>query len=111
MRIEAVFDHGRIELPAGIAFRHPRFRVAVIVPDDELAGTEKAATPVANSPGPAIADVHPEPDAPGKRPIREAIDEMLGPWKTQLRSGPPLEDGDIDRLRHQALREKHLEYR
>lgn len=36
MRIEAVYDHGRVKLPDHIQLRHQCLRVVVIVPGDEV---------------------------------------------------------------------------
>lgn len=38
MLVEAIYDHGRIELPIPLRLKHDRVRVVVDVPDDEIAG-------------------------------------------------------------------------
>jgi hypothetical protein len=36
MQVEAIYDHGRLELPANLRLKHAVVNVVVIVPDDEI---------------------------------------------------------------------------
>jgi hypothetical protein len=37
MRVEAIYDDGRLELPAGVHLKHSRITLTVVIPDDEIA--------------------------------------------------------------------------
>ncbi|MEF8721775.1 MAG: hypothetical protein V5B30_03970 [Candidatus Accumulibacter delftensis] len=108
MQVEAIYDHGRLELPANFRLKHAVVNVLVIVPDDEVladspSGHDQTAASLARTPDQSPREV----SAPGGA-IRTAIDEILGPWKQQLHAGAALRDEDFDRLRYQALEEKSL---
>lgn len=109
MQVEAIYDHGRLELPANLRLKHDVVNVVVTLPDDEVLadprGEHDRPTPTAAS-GPEYSPG--EPSAAGGG-IRAAIDEILGPWKQQIHGGPPLKDEDFDRLRYQSLGEKYLD--
>lgn len=46
MQVEAVYDHGRIELTRSLRLRHPRVRVIIDIPDDEILGLGPVADPL-----------------------------------------------------------------
>ena len=111
MRLEAIYNDGRLELPAGVLLKHSRIRVTVLIPDEEI-----AAGVVTGETGESPADQRSREEHEGElsspRPsIREAIDTILGPWKQQIENGPPLTAEDCDRLRYEALEEKYLDRR
>lgn len=111
MRLEAIYDDGRLELPAGVLLKHSRIRVTVLIPDEEIAAGvvtgETGELPPAGVSGGGNCGERSSHQAS----IREAIDEILGPWKRQIENGPPLTAEDRDRLRYEALEEKYLDRR
>ena len=108
MRVEAIYDHGRLELPAGVHLKHSRITLTVVIPDYEIA---VGVTGETGEPSPdQRSGEEQRGETSSQRPsIREAIDEILGPWKQQIESGPPLTTEDRDRLRYEALEEKYLD--
>lgn len=107
MRVEAIYDDGRLELPAGVQLKRSRIRITVVIPDDQIVTaetSEKGARPTdqASEGGQRGETSTQQPS------IREAIDGVLGLWKGQIENGPPLMPEDCDRLRYEALEEKHL---
>lgn len=110
MQVEAIYDDGRLELPTGVRLKHSRIRLTVIIPDHEMVAEAKGEVDQ------LAADTAYGPEHPGETPpqrcsVREAIDEILGPWQPQIPSGPSLPDDDYDRLRYKALEEKYLDRR
>lgn len=108
MRVEAIYDDGRLELPAGVHLKHSRITLTVVIPDHEIA---VGVTGETGKPSPdQRSGEEQRVETSSQRPsIREAIDEILGPWKQQIESGPPLTTEDRGRLRYEALEEKYLD--
>lgn len=107
MRVEAIHDDGRLELPAGVHLKRSRIRLTVVIPDDQIAAAETGET------GAMSADQTSEGgqrgDTSTQQPsIREAIDGVLDPWKGQIENGSRLMPEDCNRLRYEALEEKYL---
>lgn len=92
MQVDAIYDNGRLQLPSHIQLKHTRLTLRVEVPDDELADAAAVAMEEGQSTG-----------------IRQAIDDILGPLKDQLKNAPPLTDEALDQLRYDALKEKYLD--
>lgn len=111
MRVEAIYDDGRLELPAGVHLKHSRITLTVVIPDHEIAVgvTGETGETGEPSPGQRSGDEQRGETSSQRPSIREAIDEILGPWKQQIESGPPLTTEDRDRLRYEALEEKYLD--
>ena len=110
MRVEAIYDDGRLELPAGVHLKHSRITLTVVIPDHEI------AVGVTGETGEPLADLGSGEDQRGEtssqRPsIREAIDEILGPWKQQIESGPAVLGGDQGRRPSDELAKAYSEYR
>lgn len=109
MRVESVYDHGRLELPANLRLKHAVVNVVVILPDDEVLSDSPSALDQTAATVATESERLPR-EAPAQvGAIRAAIDEILGPWKQKINSGQPLRDDDFDRLRHLALEEKYLD--
>lgn len=111
MRLEAIYDDGRLELPAGVHLKHSRIGVTVLIPEDEFAGrvvTGETAELSADE----GSEEEPHAAASSQRPsIREAINEILGPWKQQIENGTSLTDEEGNGFRYEVLREKYLDPR
>ncbi len=84
MQVEAIYNQGRLEFAQPLKLKHDYLRLVVTVPDDEIL----------------------QP-----RTMREAIDDILAPWQDKLQHGLPVTPEDMDRMRYEALEEKHLGYR
>lgn len=110
MRVEAIYDHGWLQLPPGIHLKRSRFSLTVTIPDHELAAglTDEPDEPSAGR-APGRGRCRDESSPRGS--IRAAIDEILGPWKEQIQSAYPVPDRDYDALRYEALEEKYLDRR
>ena len=98
MQIEALYDHGLLKLPEHIRLKHQRFKVRLEIPDQEVVASAEDATP----------KTRPEPERAG---VRARIDNILGPYKQQMKpEGHPSRDDDR-RLWREHLEEKHLDRR
>lgn len=84
MQVEAIYNQGRLEFVHPIKLKHDHLRLVVVVPDDEIL----------------------QP-----RSMREAINDILAPWQDKLQAGPVVTLEDMDRMRYEALEEKHLGHR
>ncbi|MBL4774430.1 MAG: hypothetical protein JKY87_00010 [Mariprofundus sp.] len=85
MQINAVYDHGKLELPDNIQLKHQRFQVVVDVPDEELL--------------PSTVSVS------GKKTISEELDGILGQYRQGNKSRTALDD---KAAWHKHLEEKHM---
>jgi hypothetical protein len=108
MIIETICERGVVRLPAELKFQHDTFKVKVEVPDREVSSRAQPHTEQRN-PNDRLSQTRSSLRARSAPSIREEIDEILGPWKHQIQSGPPLAADDYDRLRHEALKEKYLD--
>jgi hypothetical protein len=79
MQIEAIYDQGRIELTQAIHLRHPRVRVLVEVPDEEVVAPSESSEMTAG--GPADQD-----------DLLTEIKQILGPLYRQRPSTSIEED-------------------
>ena len=95
MRIEAIYDNGRLELPANIKLRHSRITLSVVIPDTEIIDDAPPAAAVTSPAG-------------AKAGYSQQIDAILGDFRERLRQAPPLRRDEIEQLRYEALKEKYL---
>lgn len=111
MQVEAIYDHGRLELPANIHLKHSRIKLAIIIPDNEIEVRVKSDSADLDATIDVAAGLKRDHlvETPTVQSIREEIDEILGPWKHRIQSGSALAAEDYDRLRHEALEEKYLD--
>jgi len=110
MRVEAIYDDGRLELPAGVHLKHSRITLTVVIPDHEIAVgvTGETAQPSAEQ----GSREKQRGETFSQRPsIREAIDEILGPWKQQIESGPAVLGGDQGGRPSDELANPYSDYR
>ena len=84
MRVKALYDHGRIELPVEVKLKHERFHVVVSVPDEEVVDSPKAKAERNN--------------------IGAELDEILGKYRQNNAPRTVAEDKSVW---HQHLVEKH----
>ncbi len=98
MEIEAIYDHGRLELPEGIRLRHQRFKVRLEIPNEELAVDQEAG-------GEAAA----RNQARGQGAFLEEMRAILSPVREQLEAGPgqPLNREERRELAYQEWEERH----
>ncbi len=107
MQVEAIYDDGRLVLPAGVHLKHSRIHLTVFIPDHELVAAVRGdCSGEQASVGGQRGDT-----SPSQPSIREAINDILGPWRQQIESGSPLTAEDRDRLRDDALKKKYLDHR
>ena len=79
MHIEAFYDQGRIELTQPLHLRHPRVRVWVEVPDEEVVSLHEVDSEQRQAPTPAAREFTDK--APGD--ILTEIRHILGPFYRQ----------------------------
>jgi hypothetical protein len=108
MQVEAVYNHGRLELPKHLRLKHAVVTVVLILPDDEVLADTPGDPGQPSAPAPRAPDLSMEQVPARGRAVRAAIDEILGPWKQQVQGGPPLPPDGYDLLRYQALEDKYL---
>ncbi|WP_291991145.1 hypothetical protein [Candidatus Accumulibacter sp. ACC007] len=108
MQVEAVYNHGRLELPKHLRLKHAVVNVVLILPDDEVLADPPGDPDQPTATAARAPDRSTKEASAQGRTVRAAIDEILGPWKHQIHGGPPMPDDSFDRLRYQALEDKHL---
>ncbi len=95
MQVEAIYDHGRLDLPKHIRLRRQSFRVRLEIPDHEIASRG-------------------ERDTEGAQPqraqssVRTRIDAILGPYKAQMETSACPTRDDYRAIWHEHLEEKYL---
>ena len=77
MEIEAIYDHGRLELPEDIRLKHQRFRVRLVIPNEGLASGERSGAQAAAPPSHAQA----------QGTFLEQMQAILAPIREQLVAG------------------------
>ena len=98
MEIEAIYDHGRLELPKDIRLKRQRFRVRLVIPNEELATEQRAG-------GQAAATRH----AQAQGTFIEEMHAILAPIRGQRVAGgnQPLSREDRRELFYQEWEEHH----
>ena len=86
MQVNAVYDHGKIELPGNIQLKHERFHVVVDLPDEE----------VVHSAAPAFGS---------EDGIRDRINKILGEYAQLFPTDTPL---DTKKEWHKHLERKYM---
>jgi len=107
MQIEAIYDHGRIELPRQIRFAHQRFAVRIEVPDAVIVASE---VPLSEGHAQANYTLPPEVEV-----LSQAMADRLErirnaplPSEDQL---PPLTQKQLNRIEAFALRDEFRKMR
>lgn len=104
MLTEAWYDNGKIELTGNHRFKHTRFKLRVVVPDEEL---ELEVIPESAEPE---SVQQPTADSPASEqyvsPTRARLDAILGPWRSKL--GGAITPQEVKDIWHQHLEEKYL---
>lgn len=105
MLAEAWYDNGKIELTGNHRFKHTRFKLRVVVPDEELELDTATFEPVGQESNQQPADVS-LVNEQQVSPTRERLDAILGPWRSKL--GGHITPQEVKEIWHQHLEEKYL---
>ena len=99
MEIEAIYDHGRLELPKDIRLKHQRFKVRLEIPNEELAAEEEASE----------ADAATSDAQGAEGPFIDRMRAILEPVRAQLEAGTnqPLSKEEQRELFYQEWEERH----
>ncbi|ACV36520.1 hypothetical protein CAP2UW1_3252 [Candidatus Accumulibacter phosphatis] len=98
MQVEAIYDHGWLQLLPGVNVKRSRIRLTVIIPDHKT--VPEATTQADPFPEDSYSSGGDSKGAPQpRRSVREAVKEILGSWKRTIVSGLPPSDEEHDRLR------------
>lgn len=104
MLAEAWYDNGKIELTGVHRFKHSRFKLRVVLPDEEIELDDNSQQvqqkPAETTPVNADSGVH------RVSPTRERLDAILGPWRSKL--GGAITPQEIKDIWHQHLEDKYL---
>ncbi len=99
MQVEAIYDHGRLELPKHLRLRYQRFKVRLEIPRDKL-----VAEPEESGEAPSPAD---------RKPFRGSFSEelraILAPVRKHLAAADnqPLSKEERHELFYQEWEERH----
>jgi len=85
MQVNAVYDHGKLELLDNIQLKHQRFQVVVDVPDEEVLSLVVSVS--------------------GRKTISEELDGILGEYRKGNKPRTPLDD---KAEWHKHLEEKYI---
>lgn len=86
MQVKALYDHGKIEFPTDVKFKHERFHVVVDVPDDEIINDSLEVKK-------------------DNLDIRSRINLILGKYAESFHGGEPI---DAKKEWHEHLERKYL---
>jgi len=103
MLAEALYDNGKIELTGVHRFKHSRFKLRVVVPDEEIELDDNSQQ-VQQKPA-ETTPVNVDSGVRRVSPTRERLDAILGEWRHH---GGPSGSDDYKVLWHEHLEEKYL---
>lgn len=118
MQIEAFYEDGRVEFAQSVCLKPGPVRVIIEIPDEQLLGPEQASEQTSEQASRASGSQPTEQrssastaplDGASPRPLREAIDAIIAPYKDQLRPTEPLSAPEVKALWHEHLEVKHLD--
>jgi hypothetical protein len=95
MQLEALYDHGKIELIHPVQLKHKRIKSVVNIPDSEIVEETRSDSQEAIEPM-------------GKSELLNSFDEILKPYQKQLSNNNHLNAEDYKEIWHQHLEEKYL---
>lgn len=91
MNIQAIWENGVFRPTQPVTIKHTR--LTIVVPDEEI-----LPNPTREEPAPVTS-------------VRQRIDEILGPYKHQLKHDLSMSAQDYTKVWHEHLEEKYLERR
>ena len=102
MQVDAIYNHGKIELSQPLRLKHDNVKLIITVPDDEVeVQDELAQTNITDSTKAKV----------GSTTLRARIDAILAPYQDQLLTKQAFTPNDYKKMWVDHLEEKYLDGR